>query len=134
MFPFDSILKNADCSWTAKLVEAIASGECRDDELERINSTLEQLGDWRAVAPLKALMLNDQLSEKVRAAAAEALAGFPPDETEAQRREWFASGDPVLMRYAIWIGEGTEQDIFVSLASAPEHPLHKEGIDAIQYY
>jgi len=134
MFPYESIQKNADCSWTLKLVDAIAAGEFRDDELERINSTLESLGDWRAVAPLKALMLNDKLPEKVRAAAAEALNGLPSDETEAQRREWFASGDAVLMRYAIWTGEGTEQDIYLALATDPNHPLHKDGIDAIQYY
>jgi len=134
MFPYEDIQDNADCSWTPKLVAAIASGECSDEDLESINETLEHLNDWRAIAPLMELLLDTQAPEKVRIAASDALIGLPNSESAQERRQWWESGDPVLMRHTVCRAEGTEQDIFVSIASDPEHPLFNDALRALQYY
>lgn len=134
MFPYESIQENADYSWTPKFIDAIASGECSESDLECINETLAHLNDWRAIAPLMELLLNTRLPERVRIAASDALVGLPTSETAAQRRQWWESGDPVLMRHTVCVGEGTEQDIFVSIAGDPEHPLFNDALAALQYY
>lgn len=89
MFPYESIQENADCSWTPKFIEAIASGECSEKDLECINETLAHLNDWRAIAPLMELLLNTELPERVRMAASDALVGLPTSETAQQRRQWW---------------------------------------------
>jgi hypothetical protein len=134
MFPYESIQESADYSWTPKFIDAIASGECSESDLECINETLAHLNDWRAIAPLMELLLNTRLPERVRIAASDALVGLPTSETAAQRRQWWESGDPVLMRHTVCVGEGTEQDIFVSIAGDPEHPLFNDALAALQYY
>jgi hypothetical protein len=130
--PFKEIKDTDDRSWSLRLVEELARGA--EGDREKIIQTLSVLDDRRTEKPLLALVLDSRISEAVRMAASDSLFKMCTHETKEERARWWASSDPVVVRYALLKSEPAESSHVTPIAADPSHSLYHEAIRTMEFW
>lgn len=122
-----------DRSWTFTLLDQVRTPSTPETDREKAVKTLAHLEDYRSIAPLTALVEDDQLLEPIRRGASDALQGFDDTTTPNLRRVWWGSGDPVLMTHALGLMERSEADFVTAVAGDDRHPLQSLALRSMAF-
>ncbi len=133
--PFEEISQSEDRSWSFRLLQTLKEGrDLSEDYLDKLSKTLAALDDPRLLQPLTEMVLDRTLPDVVRRAASDALCDCTTLETTEERRQWWKNGDEIIQRHAVIMAEREEEDLIVSLAENPDHPLHGAAIDKLGFW
>ncbi len=132
MIPFDDIRRLQNRSWSIPLVEMIERGEVED--AEEICRTIGALEDPRLSGRLLQILEDVERPSVVRELAADALNESVNIDTAEQRRQWWQSGDFLLMRHAVRMAESTENDLLLEILKDGSSPFYVDALNVIQWW
>lgn len=133
--PFEEISQSQDRAWSFRLLQTLKEGaDLSEDCLDKLSRTLAALDDPRLLQPLTEMVLDRTLPDVIRRAASDALCDCTTLETAEERRQWWKHGDEIIQRHAVTMAEREEEDLIVSLAENPDHPLHGAAIDKLGFW
>ena len=137
--PFEEISQSQDRAWSFRLLQTLKEGaDLSEDCLDKLSRTLAALDDPRLLQPLTEMVLDRTLPDVIRRAASDALCdctSFDTTvETAREREQWWKNGDEIIQRHAVKMAEREEEDLIVSLAENPDHPLHGAAIDKLGFW
>lgn len=125
-----SIRQLEDRSWSMPLLQAFLKSTA-DDDIEDLIGTLQVLDDFRILLPLTNILEDRSAKPNLREGASEILSGCTTAESTNERRNWWNSQDPILMRHAILVAERSEMDIIEEVANNPQHPFYADAIEKL---
>ncbi|MBX3149487.1 hypothetical protein KF728_04955 [Candidatus Obscuribacterales bacterium] len=125
-----SIRQTEDRSWSLPLLHAFVKSTA-DDDIEDLIGTLQVLDDYRILSPLTSILEDRSAKPNLREGASEILSGCTTAESANERRNWWNSQDPILMRHAILVAERSEMDIIEEVANNPQHPFYADAIEKL---
>ncbi|MVU81474.1 hypothetical protein GPX89_30065 [Nocardia sp. ET3-3] len=80
-----------------------------------------------------AAVFDTALPEPIRNRASRVLDGFDDTTTGEQRRNWWASADPVVRRHALRFMTRAEADLLVPVASDDTHPMQATAVLSMSF-
>lgn len=132
---YEELYRDRDRSWSLRIVDRLKEGIDKK-ELKAILNFVDTYDDFRMEAPVTQILEDSSLSEAVRDHASQVLCHLSSTETATQRREWWLSDDPSLMRHAIRVAERSEPDeasLIEKLAGDPTSKFHGDAIEALSF-
>jgi hypothetical protein len=129
--PHEAIREAQDRTWTTRLVARLRSTQ--EDDLTACVDSLIALEDFRATAPLHAVLEDTSLPREAREAAGRVLRELGSFPEGATLRAWWAEGDALLQRHALWCMGIAEEDIVLSVLKDDAHPLYVDALRAMSF-
>jgi|GEM_PF-6317597 len=131
--PYAKIVEKRDRSWSLRLLERLLTADIPDEERKTVAYTLTMLEDPRTAAPLFMVLADPTYSDDLRETASEILQSAGHDCSDETRERWWAHGDTILKRHALTTMGAFYSAIVESVASDPQHPLHRDAIDSLAF-
>jgi HEAT repeat protein len=129
--PHAQLRADQDRSWTSRLLAWLPTAT--EQEQLQILHSLEQLADPRSFAPLTQLLETRRVDPTLREQCARVLRNLPVTYANSDIARWWASGDAVLERHALYCMDLRHADIVGAIALAPEHPYHQASLETMLF-
>jgi HEAT repeat protein len=129
--PHEAIREAQDRTWTTRLVARLRSTQ--EDDLTACVDSLITLEDFRATPLLHAVLEDTSLPREARDAAGRVLRELGSFPEGATLRAWWAEGDALLRRHALWCMGIAEEDIVLSVLKDDAHPQYVDALRAMSF-